>query len=141
MWILVPALALVSLHHLVAAARHRSLRQLLAFGEIIALSLLFALVPPILSFTIYFCFWHSVRHVLRLSSTLDPFDVRRGALGFARHALPLTGVTLAAMAVAWVWLAVPEAALPTTTRVVFQALGALTFPHMIVTALSQTTLE
>jgi Brp/Blh family beta-carotene 15,15'-monooxygenase len=134
--VLVPALAVVIVHCGVAAVRHRDPDRALTIAELGALSLLFACVPPIPAFVVYFCFWHSARHVLRVAATLDPFDARRGLVGFAWHALPLTAVTLVAMAIAWRSLATPAAPLATTTRVVFQGLSALTFPHMVITAIS-----
>lgn len=134
--VLVPALAVVTVHCVVAAVRHRDPERALAVVELGVLSLLFARVPPIPAFVVYFCFWHSARHVLRVAATLDPFDARRGLVGFAWHALPLTAVTLVAMAVAWQALAASAAPLAATTQVVFQGLSALTFPHMVITAIS-----
>ena len=47
-------------------------------------------LSPLLAFTIYFCFLHSIRHSFSLISELDHHNFKNGFLMFLKKALPLT---------------------------------------------------
>jgi beta-carotene 15,15'-dioxygenase len=93
--------------------------------ELIALNLLSTVADPLVSFTVYFCAMHSVRHVLRAREyTGVPF----GRLALISSA-PMAGVFL--MGVIG-WLYSPQ--LPHDERLlrfIFVGLAALTVPHMV----------
>lgn len=100
--------------------------------ELGALALLFAWAPPLISFLVYFCGWHSIRHLFDLGAELSPEDPRRAARRLAAFAWPLTLLTVAAAWPAW-WL-LREGGLDgdvALARVVFIGLAALTVPHMM----------
>jgi len=70
-------------------------------GEVAFLSLFFLTVPPLLAVGIYFCFWHAIRHIVRLMLLDETASARLaegsalGALGrFGWAAAPLTVVSL-----------------------------------------------
>ena len=122
-WALVPAAAVLLVWHVARG-------QVLAAMELLLLPAVFAVLPPLLGFAVYFCVWHAPRHLLEW---LDADD----AAVLARAALPATAATLLAMAAAAWWLsagpsatAVPAAAV----RVLFVGLSALTVPHMLLDA-------
>ncbi|ELY80008.1 Brp/Blh family beta-carotene 15,15'-dioxygenase [Natrinema gari] len=102
----------------------------------------FATVPPILAIGLYFCFWHSLRHVLRTmlvdpvaSAALEHGAIRTAVSRFARDAAPLT---LAALAVlVGIWLAVPRtpATVADTIAVYLVGIAVLTLPHVVVVTL------
>ena len=48
---------------------------------------------PFFAFTIYFCFLHSVRHIVSLSSELDKENIKKGLNIFLNKALPLSLIT------------------------------------------------
>jgi Brp/Blh family beta-carotene 15,15'-monooxygenase len=103
--------------------------------EIVALVLLMALAPPLLAFGIYFCGWHSVRHMLGEAHVLDPKHPGRGLLRFARHAAPVTLASILLGALAYAITAsgvTPDVAL---TRVLFIGLAAIAVPHIVLRAL------
>lgn len=91
----------------------------------------FAVAPPILAFTVYFCLWHSVRHSLRSAMSAAPRASVRAAVGrYLRAAAPptvLTWVLAAAVALYWAGLA---DAVRISWSVVFIGLFALTVPHV-----------
>ncbi|MDJ0520820.1 MAG: Brp/Blh family beta-carotene 15,15'-dioxygenase [Planctomycetota bacterium] len=122
------ALALVNVLRGSAAGRRVAL-------EIAALVALTAVAPPLLSFGIYFCGWHSVRHVLGEAHTLDGDRPWRGIARFARHAAPVTLGSIALGAAAYAITAAgatPDVAL---TRVLFIGLAAIAVPHIAIRAL------
>lgn len=96
----------------------------------------FLVVPPVVAVGLYFCLWHSVRHVARLlvvedRSALADGRLGRALAGFARDALPNTVgavVVLAGLAV----LAPPDASLPSLLGLYLVLLAVLTLPHALV---------
>ncbi|UPV72855.1 Brp/Blh family beta-carotene 15,15'-dioxygenase [Halorussus limi] len=97
----------------------------------------FLLVPPILAVGLYFCLWHSVRHVVRLLAVEDggrslaPGRLGVGLAGFARDALPNTVgalVVLGGLAV----LAPPEGGFLSLLALYLVLLAVLTLPHAAV---------
>ena len=120
-WLAVPWLLVA----LFVAARHAR-RNAAASRELLAVALLAVFAPPMWSFTIFFCFMHSARHVLRLQGSWD--HVAWGSLVRA-SALPLLATGIA-LGLGWRLLPDPS----TTTRavqLVFVALAALTVPHVL----------
>lgn len=105
-----------------------------AWMEFLATIVLFSTLPPLLAFAWYFCFLHSLRHLLTLAERLAP-PPKWAALGWVGvHGLPLTIITLIASSVGYAWLRhfdLDEA--ESITRVIFWGLAALTFPHMLLT--------
>ncbi len=63
-------------------------------GETALLWTLFLTVPPLAAVGVYFCAWHSLRHVLRVVAADGTTAVRSGLRRFAREAAPLTVLAL-----------------------------------------------
>ena len=111
-------------------------------GETGLLWAFFLAVPPVLAVGVYFCLWHSVRHIARLV-TLDGEGeraLRRGdtttaLAGFARDAAPLTLVSLLFLA-GFYWLVpVRPGTLPETVGLYLILIAVLTLPHVVVVSL------
>ncbi|WP_344609702.1 Brp/Blh family beta-carotene 15,15'-dioxygenase, partial [Streptomyces glaucus] len=109
-------------------------------AELLLLTALFTVVPPLVAFGAYFGAWHSVRHIARLVLA-DPANVpalRAGRTAavlrrFGRQAAVPTAVALAALAAL---TALPHA-FPADGRTAARGvalLAALTFPHLVVVA-------
>lgn len=102
----------------------------------------FLAVPPVLAVGVYFCLWHSVRHVARLA-LVDPRAARalgrrawRPALArFARDAAPLTALSLALLGAFYLLVPVRPTDLPSTVGLYLVLIAVLTLPHAVVVSL------
>lgn len=90
------------------------------------------LLPPLVSFALYFCLWHSRSHMLRIWRSIAP-DQRR------RSASEAVAYSLLAYAAAGIYLvfqtnsapASVTAITPALLQLTFIGLAALTVPHMV----------
>ena len=107
----------------IAGAKRDAARSI----ELVSVTALLTLAPPLVGFTIFFCGMHSARHVLR---TRD-----YSSAGTLRHLLRIAAwpmlLTVAGVAVAW-WLSEGKPPDMRRVQVLFVGLAALTVPHMIV---------
>eukprot|EP00741_Cyanophora_paradoxa_P025261 tig00000361_g24380.t1 len=103
-------------------------------AEPATLFLLFRRLPPLLSFTTYWIFWHSVRHVLHVSSALSdagPLDALRQ---FYRLAVPFTAAPLVLFACLYVGLINRVGSAVALLRMMFVGMSCVLLPHVIVSA-------
>ena len=85
---------------------------------------------PILAFTIYFCFLHSVRHSFTIIFELDKsFEV--GLIKFIKKALPLTIITAIIYLISIYYLSNFFELNNAIYKVIFIGLASLTFPHIL----------
>ncbi len=116
-----------------AAAEKRSWT---AFMDAMPGVLLFAssiILPPLLSFTLYFCWWHSLRQCIKLVASFRTEKFSLGLVKFLTTAAPLT---LGSWALSiTIFLMLPKTAisddLAPQIRTIFYLLSALTVPHMV----------
>ena len=113
----------------VLAARRRGT---FAVADVVVLALSFAILPPLVSFSLYFTAWHAVDHFLDLRHLDAAKLARRAVLGCV---ISWTAIALFAWATAR-WVA-PEA----RWAVVFGFLSAVPAPHMIVVARARLALH
>jgi len=85
---------------------------------------------PILAFTIYFCFLHSIRHSLTLIFELDK-NFSAGFSKFLKKALPLTLITVVLYLVSIYSLNNFFELNNAIYKVIFIGLASLTFPHIL----------
>jgi len=95
-------------------------------AEIAGVAVLSACAPPLVSFTVFFCLMHSLRHLLRAAMGEGAMSVR--ALVRAA-AWPMVGTGVAAL-VAWPLLGM-QSLDAAVMQLVFVGLAALTVPHMV----------
>ncbi len=108
-------------------------------AEIGLLVAFFSTVPPILAIGIYFCVWHSLRHIVRLlmvdPRTVDALESRRYVAAistFARDAAPLTAASLGLLGA--LYLIVPGTISEPLELVgtYLVLIAVLTLPHVVV---------
>ncbi|MFC6785826.1 Brp/Blh family beta-carotene 15,15'-dioxygenase [Halobaculum halobium] len=109
-------------------------------AETLLLWVYFLVVPPLVAVGVYFCAWHSLRHVARLVE-VDPAARRAAADGdelaalarVGRDALPLTAVSIALLAAVALVAGVDTA--PATLAALYLVfIAVLTLPHVAVVA-------
>ena len=86
---------------------------------------------PFFAFTIYFCFLHSVRHIVSLSSELDKENIKKGLNIFLNKALPLSLITAILFIIALYFLLDFNQINEAIFKVIFIGLASLTFPHIL----------
>jgi Brp/Blh family beta-carotene 15,15'-monooxygenase len=86
---------------------------------------------PLVAFTIYFCFLHSVRHSFGLIYEINKKKFKNGLKKFLKRALPLTLVT-AILFIFGVYILRNYYVLDDAImKVIFIGLASLTFPHIL----------
>ena len=88
-------------------------------------------LTPLLAFTFYFCFLHSIRHSISLIFELDRNNFKNGFFMFLKKALPLTLITailfISSLFILKNYYVLDNAIL----KVIFIGLASLTFPHIL----------
>jgi len=102
--------------------------SLLDWITILILNITFS---PLVAFTIYFCFLHSVRHSLSLIYELNKNSFKRGFRDFIKKALPLTMLTGIIYLFAASLLVNTYSLDNAILKVIFIGLASLTFPHIL----------
>nr|WP_246403987.1 Brp/Blh family beta-carotene 15,15'-dioxygenase [Halobellus ruber] len=98
----------------------------------------FLLVPPLLAVGVYFCVWHSLRHIARLAG-VDPASTaafeKRGALSAllrtGRDAAPLTAVSIAMITGVALFVGI-DTDPRTLTALYLVFIAVLTLPHVAI---------
>ena len=88
-------------------------------------------LPPLLAFTFYFCFLHSIRHSISLIVDLNEINLKVGFLVFVKKALPLTVLTIIICLIALFFLGNSYDFNNAVLKVIFIGLASLTFPHIL----------
>ena len=86
---------------------------------------------PLLAFTVYFCFLHSIRHSLSLIQDINNRNLKKGLISFFKKALPLTIITAFGFLIAVFLLNEYYLLDSAILKVVFIGLASLTFPHIL----------
>ena len=98
--------------------------------DFLSLIILNFFLTPILAFTIYFCFLHSIRHSIALIFELDN-SFKIGLKKFVSKAIPLTFVTGIVFLIAIYFLNNSYKLDEAIYKVIFIGLASLTFPHIL----------
>ena len=86
---------------------------------------------PIIAFTIYFCFLHSIRHTISLAIEMDNSNLKNGLKLFAQKAFPLTALTGIFSVLGLYFLNNVYELNSAILKIIFIGLASLTFPHIL----------
>ncbi len=95
-------------------------------ARIAAFAVLFATAPPLISFGVYFCGWHSIRGLLHLR---DEFQL--SASGLFRSLLPITVLAILCFLGGFVYWQTVQSLSDAALRTVFIGLSAVAVPHLL----------
>ena len=97
------------------------------FVDIIIVLFINILYPPVVAFTIYFCFLHSIRHIISII-----LEMKISSKIFVKKAAPLTLITaLIFISCTWVITLNNYSLDGAILKVIFIGLASLTFPHIL----------
>ena len=99
--------------------------------DFISILLLNYFLNPILAFTIYFCFLHSIRHSFKLSKEINKKNFIKGFKEFLIKAMPLTVLTAFLFIISLFFLNNYYFLDNAISKVIFIGLASLTFPHIL----------
>tara|TARA_B100001250_G_scaffold37599_1_gene30059 strand:- start:82 stop:918 length:837 start_codon:yes stop_codon:yes gene_type:complete len=85
---------------------------------------------PVLAFTVYFCFLHSIRHSISLTKEINT-NLKKGLPIFIKKALPLTIISIFGYICALYILNNYNEINDSIYKVIFIGLASLTFPHIL----------
>ena len=118
--------------------RGLALRDIL---EVILLSFLLVALPPLLSASVYFVFWHSLQHVLRMNVLMgqpfaDTLPALLAQLGFfLRQSAPLLGISVVGLAGLYGMAWARAAGGPALISLALLAASVVTLPHALLVTL------
>jgi Brp/Blh family beta-carotene 15,15'-monooxygenase len=114
--------------------------------EVLLLITLFVTLPPLLALGVYFVFWHSLQHMLRLNRVFGYAALGSGRMAwttlgkeiafFIRRALPILAVSLAVPVGFYMLLPPKAAALDTVLGVAVITAAILTLPHALLVSVA-----
>ena len=104
--------------------------KLIILIDYLSIIILNVFLKPVLAFTLYFCFLHSIRHAIGLSFHLDD-NFQNGLKKFIKKAIPLTLITAILFLTAIYSLNNFYDLNEAIYKVIFIGLASLTFPHIL----------
>jgi Brp/Blh family beta-carotene 15,15'-monooxygenase len=127
---LITFLCLSFLSSLIISNKKKADLKALMIMDFFSLIILNLFLTPVLAFTIYFCFLHSIRHSITLIFELDK-SFKSGLKKFINKAIPLTFVTGVIFLIAVYSLNGSYKLDEAIYKVIFIGLASLTFPHIL----------
>jgi len=123
--------------YLLTAIRNGSNSKTVLFdlSEILVLTVFFYSLPPVLSIGIYFCFWHSCRHIGRLldsDDSLKEYDIITGCKRFMIVSAPMTFGGVVLIGLIWILLGHPISVDDQLLSIYLVGIATMTLPHSIV---------
>ena len=107
------------------------LKKFTIFLDYFSIIILNYYFTPLIAFTIYFCFLHSIRHSISLMIELDQNNLKNGLLIFFKKALPLTILTAIFCLIGMYFLNENYGFDSSILKLIFIGLASLTFPHIL----------
>jgi Brp/Blh family beta-carotene 15,15'-monooxygenase len=107
------------------------LKKFIIFFDYFSILILNYILTPLVAFTIYFCFLHSVRHSMSLIYEIDKQNFTNGIKIFIKKAIPLTILTGIFCLIGLYLLNNNYDLDSSILKIIFIGLASLTFPHIL----------
>ena len=129
--ILLFGIILATLSNIILFAKNFEFKKFTIFLDYFSILIINYYFSPLIAFTLYFCFLHSIRHCITLMLELDETDLNIGFRLFIRKALPLTILTAAFCLFGLYFLNNSYSFDSSILKIIFIGLASLTFPHIL----------
>ena len=125
------AIILSSLSSICLFLKKFEIKKLIIFLDYFSILVLNYYLTPLVAFTVYFCFLHSIRHSITLIYEIDKNDFKNGLKVFGQKALPLTVLTAIFCLIGLYLLNNNYDFNSSILKIIFIGLASLTFPHIL----------
>ena len=125
------AIGLSALSSIVLFLSEFNIKKFAIFLDFFSIIILNYYLSPLVAFTIYFCFLHSIRHTISLAIEMDNSNLKNGLKLFAQKALPLTVLTAILSLLGLYFLNNVYELNSAILKIIFIGLASLTFPHIL----------
>ena len=122
---------LSSLSNILLFIKKFELKKFTIFLDYFSILIINYYFSPLIAFTIYFCFLHSIRHSITLMNELDKDNLKNGLKIFIKKSIPLTVVTAFFCLIGLYLLNNSYNLDSSVLKVIFIGLASLTFPHIL----------
>ena len=129
--ILLYGIILSTLSSIILFAKNFEVKRFTIFFDYFSILIINYYFSPLVAFTVYFCFLHSVRHSISLMAELDNDNLFNGLKIFIKKALPLTILTAIFCFLGLYLLNNTYNFDSSTLKIIFIGLASLTFPHIL----------
>src|SRR6056300_1520857 len=129
--ILLIGIVLSTLSSVLLFIKEFEIKKFVIFLDYFSIIILNYYLSPLVAFTLYFCFLHSLRHTITLIFEIDNFDFNSGLINFLKKALPLTILTAIFCLISLFFLNNIYDLNSSILKVIFIGLASLTFPHIL----------
>ena len=124
-------IVLATLSNIFLFTKNFEFKKFTIFLDYFSILIINYIFSPLIAFTLYFCFLHSIRHSISLMLELNETDLNIGFKLFLKKALPLTFLTAAFCLVGLYFLNNAYSFNSSIIKIIFIGLASLTFPHIL----------
>ena len=125
------AIGLSALSSIILFLREFNIKKFAIFLDFFSIIILNYYLSPLIAFTIYFCFLHSIRHTISLAVEMDNSNLKNGLMLFVKKAFPLTVLTAIFSVLGLYFLNNVYELNSAILKIIFIGLASLTFPHIL----------
>ncbi len=129
--ILLFGVILSTLANVILFSKNFEIKKFVIFLDYFSILILNYYFSPLLAFTLYFCFLHSIRHSITLILELEKNDLSLGFKMFVKKALPLTILTATICLIGLYFINNTYTFDSSILKIIFIGLASLTFPHIL----------
>ena len=129
--ILLFGIILSTLSNILLFMKNFELKKFTIFLDYFSIIIINYYFSPLIAFTFYFCFLHSIRHSITLIFELNREDLSVGIKIFLKKALPLTILTAIFCLISLYFLNNTYSFDSSILKIIFIGLASLTFPHIL----------
>ena len=129
--ILLFGILLATFANILLFAKNYEFKKFTIFLDYFSILIINYYFSPLIAFTLYFCFLHSVRHSITLMLELNETNLSEGFRLFIKKALPLTILTVVFCLIALYFLNNSYTFDSSVLKIIFIGLASLTFPHIL----------